>query len=246
MPHSHAQPTTIEPAHLSALHVLVADDDAASRRYLSDGLQSLGARTRACADGTDAMRLAQAETFDLLLLDVRMPGGGALEILPPLRDDPRAASSDSYAVATSAELTTSLRESLGAAGFDDVLLKPCALSDLRRILALVPAALPGAKLLDDHAALTASGDAGTMQALRMLLREELMQVERDLDSLNRDPVRFGERLHRLRSSCGFCGATSLASQVVQMERQLAHPGRSRVSLKRFREALLQTIGALHH
>jgi CheY-like chemotaxis protein len=228
------------------LRVLVADDDAASRRFLSDGLQSLGARTQACADGADAMRLARTETFDLLLLDVRMPGGGALEILPPLRDDPQAASSDSFAVATSAEIATSLRQSLGAAGFDDVLLKPCALSDLRRILAQVPAAQLDAKLLGDHVALTTSGDADTMRALRTLLREELLQLTRELDSLSRDPARFSDRLHRLRSSCGFCGATSLSSQVVQMERQLARAGRSSVSLARFREVLQQTIRALQH
>lgn len=228
------------PAHP---HVLVADDDPGSCRFLGDGLHSLGATVETCAGGEAALALARAEKFDLLLLDCRMPDGGALQVLTQLRDDAQAGSANSVAVATSAELEPSDRRCLLAAGFSEVLLKPCTLIDLQRVLALVQA--QGlACVLDDGAALYSSGDATTMRALRLLLREELALLQRELDGLSQDPVTFADRLHRLRSSCGFCGATALAHQAMLMEQQLARDGVTVAALARFRSALGTTLQAL--
>ena len=69
-------------------------------------------------------------------------------------------------------------------------------------------------LLDDVAALDAiGGDADALGALRDLLAQELEQLEHDLThaDLVTNPSRLGERLHRLRASCGFCGASALAT-----------------------------------
>mgnify|MGYP001546903463 FL=1 len=223
--------------------VLVADDDPGSCRFLGDGLRALGATVDTCANGKAALALARARKFDLLLLDCRMPDGGALQILTQLRDDARAGSADSVAVATSAELEPADRRRLLAVGFSEVLLKPCTLIDLRRVLALVQAQGP-ACVLDDGAALYSSGDTTTMRALRQLLREELALLQRELDRLSEDPVAFADRLHRLRSSCGFCGATALAHQATLIQQQLARDGVTAATLAGFRSALGTTLQAL--
>jgi CheY-like chemotaxis protein len=233
----------LNPAH--ALHVLVADDDPASRRYLVDGLRTLGVQAQSCADGMAAIALARAEAFDLLLLDCHMPGAGARQILSMLRADPAAASADSIGVATTAELEPADRQRLLAQGFSDILLKPCELADLRRMLALLPTDRQRLPVLDNAAALLASGDAATMQALRGLLRDELVAVYRELDHLSADTSAFNDRLHRLRSSCGFCGASALSSQVMALQRHLAlDHGAAAAALARFRHALLTTLEAL--
>jgi two-component system OmpR family response regulator len=234
-------PASIAPA--AQLRVLVADDDPGSCRFLCDGLRSLGARAEACNNGAAALERAHAENFDLLLLDCRMPGAGALEILTLLRDDSGALSADSVAVATTAELAPSDRLSLLAAGFSEILLKPCRLADLQRVLKLADRS--GTALLDDTAALVTTGDAVTMRALRLLLLEELVMLERDLDKISCDRADFGERLHRLRSSCGFCGAATLSTQTALLQRQLIRAEDAPVSLTRFRPALLATIQALN-
>src|ERR1700710_526538 len=82
------------------LSVLVADDDPSSCRFLCDALGALGARTAACSNGATALHRARVQHFDLLLLDCRMPGAGAREILTQLRRDPRALSVGSVAIAT--------------------------------------------------------------------------------------------------------------------------------------------------
>lgn len=223
--------------------VLVADDDPGSCRFLGDGLRSLGAVVETCIRGETALALAGAERFDLLLLDCRMPGGGALHILTQLRGDAQAKSAECAAVASSAELAPADRRRLLAAGFSEVLLKPCTLADLQRVLSLAHSAGRSC-VLDDGAALYSSGDPTTMRALRQLLRDELALLQRELDSLSRDRAAFADRLHRLRSSCGFCGASALAHQTVLMQQQLASNGAAPAALAGFRNAIVATLQAL--
>jgi len=233
-----------DPTNATRARVLVADDDPASCRFLCDGLASMGARAEACMDGMAALQRARTEPFDLLLLDCRMPGAGALQILAALREDEQACSAESIAVATTAELGPGDRQSLLDAGFSEILLKPCGLAELREVLALVQPDRHDACTLDDRAALTATGDTTTMRALRLLLREELALLHQELDTLSRDRAGFGERLHRLRSSCGFCGATALSAQAVLLQQQLQQHGAMPIALTRFRKALLATLQAL--
>ncbi len=228
------------PADVVPPYVLVADDDPASCRFLCDGLQSLGARTQACADGHEALQHARTEAFDLLLLDCRMPGVGALQILTSLRSEALALSGASAAVATTAELASRLRQPLLDAGFSEILLKPCTVADLRRVLALVQ----DVRTLDDSAALAASGDASTMQALRVLLRGELATLQAELDALSHDRAALNDRLHRLRSSCGFCGAGALLKQTIALQQQLSHREVAPAALTRFRKVLQTTLLAL--
>ncbi|MDQ6645964.1 MAG: response regulator [Pseudomonadota bacterium] len=224
--------------------VLVADDDPASRRFLCDGLRVLGARPEACSDGTAALDRARACAFDLLLLDFRMPRAGAMQVLVELHGSILAQSAGSVAIATSAELSSVDREKLLAVGFSDILMKPCGLADLQRVLALVDIGSPDKRLLDDQAALTASGDMTTMRALRLLLREELIVLQQELDPLSRDPAALRDRLHRLRSSCGFCGAAALSAQAVLLQGQLDRPESLPISLAGFRRSLSTTLQAL--
>jgi CheY-like chemotaxis protein len=226
-------------------YVLVADDDPASRRFLGDGLRALGARVHECDDGQLALARAAIETFDLLLLDCRMPGAGAREVLAALRADAEARSADALAVATSADLSAEDRQRLLAAGFSDVLLKPCPLDALQPLLTLARNSGRYAPLLDDAAGLASSGDPGTMQALRGLLREELATLLQELEHLCTDPDRLIERLHRLRSACGFCGAPALALQATHLQRQVEADGVvADGAQERFRQAVVSTVSAL--
>ncbi|MBD8873559.1 response regulator [Rhodanobacter sp. DHB23] len=221
--------------------VLVADDDAPSRRFLCDGLHSLGAATCECADGMQALQLARGQAFDLLLLDCRMPGAGAREVLAALQAD-GGASAGSLAIASSAELDAGEQRELLAIGFRGVLRKPCGIAELQRLLALLPGAIP---VLDDEAALRASGDAATLRALRGLLRDELTQLLRELCQPGRDDAALDDRLHRLRSACGFCGAPALAAEAERLQQQLREAPRTALpAIAQFQATLQATLQAL--
>ena len=233
------------PAQPIPLQVLVADDDPISCRFMCDGLRSLGVDVEAWSNSGGALERARQQSFDLLLLDCRMPGGGALHILNELRRDECAASGATTAVATSAELGAHDRRQLLNAGFSDTLLKPCRLADLQRMLAIVQGDDPSHSMLDDQAGLSSSGDITTMRALRGLLREELVVLQQELDSLHNDPTGFADRLHRLRSSCGFCGAAALAEQTISLQQQVVQEQVTPAALERFRKTLLATLQALN-
>jgi HPt (histidine-containing phosphotransfer) domain-containing protein len=77
------------------------------------------------------------------------------------------------------------------------------------------------------------------------LHDELTTLYQELDALGNTPHSLADRLHRLRSSCGFCGATSLATEAAQLqsELKLAHDDQP-ASMTRFRTVLLATMDAL--
>lgn len=69
----------------SPLRILLVDDEPAIRRALSTTLNELGFQTMEASRGEEALRLIRSETFNAVLLDVKMPGLGGMQTLPRLR-----------------------------------------------------------------------------------------------------------------------------------------------------------------
>ena len=65
--------------------VLVVDDDASSRFVLSKAVEGLGFRAVIVEDGIDVPELVAKEHFDLLVLDLYMPGMNGYEVLRRIR-----------------------------------------------------------------------------------------------------------------------------------------------------------------
>jgi len=74
---------------LAGVRVLVADDDAALVRTLTYILREQGAQVTALPDGERLVEQLEAETPDLLLLDIMMPKVDGLELLQRIKKDPR-------------------------------------------------------------------------------------------------------------------------------------------------------------
>jgi NtrC-family two-component system response regulator AlgB len=65
--------------------IFVVDDEKNIRSHLATYLKGLGHRVSVAADGVEALRLADAEPFDLVLSDVRMAGMDGMSLLRELR-----------------------------------------------------------------------------------------------------------------------------------------------------------------
>ena len=61
--------------------ILVVDDEETTRRSLADILRLEGAQVKTAAGGEEAVEAIQQETFDLILLDLKMPGMDGLDVL---------------------------------------------------------------------------------------------------------------------------------------------------------------------
>lgn len=70
---------------MDAKRILVVEDDSAIRRGLVDALQFSGYEVLQAAHGNDGMTQALRATFDLLLLDLILPGQSGFEILEAVR-----------------------------------------------------------------------------------------------------------------------------------------------------------------
>ncbi len=66
--------------------LLLVDDDRLVLATLSDGLREMGYRVSVAASGREAMEAIGRETFDLVILDVRMPGMDGIEVAARLRE----------------------------------------------------------------------------------------------------------------------------------------------------------------
>jgi DNA-binding NtrC family response regulator len=64
-----------------AAKILVIDDEQNLRDSSVKLLQRKGFDARGAASGEEALKIIQTEPFDLLLLDVRMPGMDGIEVL---------------------------------------------------------------------------------------------------------------------------------------------------------------------
>ncbi|MCC7063194.1 MAG: response regulator transcription factor [Planctomycetes bacterium] len=107
--------------------VLLVEDDRAIRTVLGDALQNDGHALTTAADGDEAIALLRQRTFDLLILDVLLPGPSGLEILQFVRrQDQRTPVL--LLTARSSEGDKILGLELGA---DDYVTKPFSLRELR-------------------------------------------------------------------------------------------------------------------
>ena len=68
--------------------ILVVDDDRSTRHLIRLQLRSAGYAVETVGDGAAALARIRRKAFDLVLLDVRMPGMDGLTVLARLRDEP--------------------------------------------------------------------------------------------------------------------------------------------------------------
>jgi two-component system, OmpR family, copper resistance phosphate regulon response regulator CusR len=65
--------------------ILIAEDEARLSAFLEKGLRSNGFATTVAADGPTALALARDDDFDLLVLDLGLPGVDGLTVLRTIR-----------------------------------------------------------------------------------------------------------------------------------------------------------------
>ena len=118
---------------IEGLRVLYAEDHPEMRRALVRLLQVSGASVTSAEDGSEATEKALAETFDVVVMDVRMPRMDGFAAARAMR----AGGCRAPLVAVSADASSEVLANALAAGFDAVLPKPFGLAELIRALELV-------------------------------------------------------------------------------------------------------------
>jgi len=122
-------------ATLPPCHVLIVDDEPVIRDTLAEFLSQEGLQVTACGSGEEAVRLAAAQRFDVVLCDVQLPGMDGIALLERLRK----LSPETFVVMITAFATVENAVEAFQRGAHDYLMKPIlldeVLSKIRRLLA---------------------------------------------------------------------------------------------------------------
>lgn len=108
------------------MKILIVEDEIKTGDYLKQGLSEAGFVVDLVRDGLDGMHLAQSETYDLVVLDVMLPGLDGWQVLQAIRK----AGKDMPVIFLTARDQVGDRVKGLELGADDYLIKPFSFAEL--------------------------------------------------------------------------------------------------------------------
>ncbi|WP_367849414.1 PAS domain-containing protein [Rhodoferax sp. WC2427] len=236
----------VEPVHdmllyeLPALHILAVDDVPQNLELLSLSLGRIGHRVTTATGGVEAVQAFLAHTFDVVLMDVQMPGVDGLEATRRMRALEQARKlRPTPIVALTASVMEEDRRATQVAGMNGFASKPIDLpqlvAEIARVMgiqlpeaegattqAIRQAQSPGSAI-DWERGTDLWGNGATLaQAIRRFL-DENQSVPAQLAALlqHQDPEAARHLAHRLRGAAGNLCLHTLLHSARMLEEALA-------------------------
>jgi CheY-like chemotaxis protein len=175
-----------------AASILVVDDEVDTCRNLSDILTDLGYHVDTAYNGPSALELAHQRTYDIALLDLKMPGMDGLTLYRELRK----LQAGTVAIIVTAYASKTTTEEALAVGAWHVLSKPV---DFPRLLGLVYETLgqPVVMVVDDDPDLCANlWDLLRERSYRVYIAHDEVEAARQLQSKSFNVVLIDMKLPR--------------------------------------------------
>lgn len=229
---------TAREASLRGRSALLVQDDPVSREVLAEMLGLTGLSVAVACDGAEALRVALARTYDVVLLDIGLPIMDGCAVARALRMDSRYIGVP--IIALTARTDVESRQRCLAAGMNDCVTTPVEAERLSNIIAVSlrdpqPALVLGLRRSASSAAFTAIRPApeleanaaiarlGGNRALYERLLKRFTEAHRRSADLVRRAVAEGDHeaaetvVHCLVSAAGNVGAAQLAHAAQNLE-----------------------------
>src|SRR5262245_27676184 len=113
-----------------SLRILFADDEQSLQEVMRSELPRLGHELTVCPDGKSAVKALDKTTFDLAILDLRMPGLDGIQVLEHLK----TVSPDTEAVMMTGHGSEESAVTAMRLGAMDYIRKPCKLAEIEAVL----------------------------------------------------------------------------------------------------------------
>lgn len=133
--HQVAAVETLEEPMWDGKRILCVDDNDNNRRIAELLLGKFGVDVTCCASGDEALDVCAIQTFDLILMDIVMPGIDGIETLSRLRSDAGCPNRNTPTIALTAKLAPEDLAAYAAAGFEGVAGKPINIRELAAAIA---------------------------------------------------------------------------------------------------------------
>lgn len=130
------------------MQVLFVEDDPMNRRVVKDMLRVVGANMAEAEDAETGLRMIDESDYDIVLMDLRMPGMDGITAIGHIRAM-AAPKSRLPVIVVTADTAVDLRERCIAAGADDVILKPVAMGALLNAMGRMVAKASGEDIILD-------------------------------------------------------------------------------------------------
>lgn len=168
------EPHSSQPTMKPLLDLLLVDDDAELRSTMAEFFEDQGHRARQCGSGERALELVEERAFDVMVLDLAMPGCSGIDVLKELE----TRNAECEVVVLTGEATVESAVEAMKLGARDYLTKPIRLKELDR---LVRKAFESGQLLKENRQLKAAlrrqqtppaiiGDSAPMQEVFRLIQ----------------------------------------------------------------------------
>ncbi|MBL8773777.1 MAG: response regulator [Phenylobacterium sp.] len=128
------------------MRVLLVEDNDVNRRVVREMLRAGGIEMAEAADGEIGLQMIADSDYDVVLMDLRMPGMDGMTAIRRLRARGDAKASLPVIVVT-ADAGSSIEPDCLAAGADGVLLKPVSMNGLFDAIGKVVAGRKGGDIL---------------------------------------------------------------------------------------------------
>ncbi len=129
-----------------SLRILLAEDNIVNQKVAQSMLQKIGYRVDTVASGSEAVNALEMLPYDLVFMDVQMPGMDGFEATRIIRDpDSAVRKHDIPVIAMTAHAMKGDRERCLEAGMDDYIAKPVSLKSLMQLMEKWRLAIPQEK-----------------------------------------------------------------------------------------------------
>lgn len=210
-------------AVLAGLKVLVAEDHDIIRQLTCANLARAGMLPTAAADGQIAVELAEAEKFDLILMDLQMPRLDGDEAAARIRGG-GGPSARARIICLTAHQSPEIALMLSEMAFDACVHKPLDLTQLAALMQGIPTSSTAAVSLEDFDAenLTHLREIDGGALLTRTLQGFAVEIETtrtDLAALiaKRDTFGAGRLVHKLVGYGDILGARTLSAELRKLE-----------------------------
>lgn len=211
---------------LPALNILAVDDMPMNLHLLKTWIGKSPAALTLANSGPKAIEACQQQAFDLILMDVQMPGMDGLETTKQIRRT--QLNIGTPVIAVTAHAFKQEKEKLLAAGMDDYLPKPLALDELIRVIDLwcdtPPLDGESPQYIDWQQCLEKSAlDADAANSLLAMLLAELDSFSHDIQQhwQQNDFAQLALSIHKLLGACRYTGLPMLEASCYEIDIQLA-------------------------
>jgi len=226
-------PEILPPKPLGPANILIVDDNAENLQLLKLLLEELQMNVTTATSGIDAIQIFRPAAFQLVLMDLRMPGMSGIEASQQIRLlEENGRSPKTPIVALTAHVFANEKEALIAAGIDDYLTKPISETELHRILHRFIKASTAKPVLDWELGRKLAGNnlelaIEFLTKLAATLPQEKINIETAFEAQAFETMR--DMVHKLHGAVAYCGVPTLAAAIKALEDSISSQSLSTIA-----------------